>query len=110
MFPTPFVASSALDLAVEVTIRLRASFEAVGFSADVGAVSVLQRPVAGGEEAALVIEVRNREESGDDTTPGYDLVVLMQPDQTGNWSVTSATRQAICRRGIASDTDPPLCV
>jgi hypothetical protein len=67
-------------------------------------------PAEGTDAMAFVIEVRTREESGDDTTPGYDLVVLMRPDDAGTWTVTSATRQTICARGISWTTDPPLCV
>ncbi len=110
LFPTPFTASLAMELAVEVTTRLRASFDAAGFFADVGGVSLVHAPAAGGEAASFVIEVRNLEESGDDSTPGYDLVVVMRPDQSGNWAVTSATRQTICKRGAALNTDPPLCI
>lgn len=110
LFPTPFANTLPMELAVEVTVRLRSSFETTGFFADVGGVSLISYPVAGGDEAAFVIEVRNREESGDDTSPGYDLVVVMQPDQNGTWAVTSATRQTICSRGPAAGTDPPLCV
>ena len=94
----------------EVSVRLRTSFETAGFSADVGGVSLVPFPQAGDDAAALVIEVRNREDSADDTSPGYDLVVVMRPDQSGSWAVTSATRQTICRRGVAFDTDPPLCI
>ena len=110
LFPTPVAANSGLDLVPEVFARLQASFAATGFAADVGFVSLVSTPMAGAEEVALVFEVRNREESGDDTTPGYDLAVVMESDQSGSWAVTSASRQTICRRGIAWNTDPPLCV
>ena len=110
LFPTPFTASSALELAVEVGDRLNASFTTMGFFADLRGVSLTPVPGAGGEAMAYVIEVRNREESGDDTTPGYDLVITMEPDATGTWVVTAATRQTICSRGIDWSTDPPLCV
>lgn len=110
LFPTPLAALSPLELVPEVIGRLQTSFAATGFFADIGLVSQVSSPVADGEEVALVFEIRNREESGDDTTPGYDLVVVIRSDQTGNWSVTSAARQTICRRGVAWDTDPPLCI
>ena len=110
LFPTPVAARFGLELVPEVIGRLQTGFAAAGFFADVGLVSVVSSPVAGGEEVALVFEVRNREESGDDTSPGYDLVVVMQSARTGNWDVTSASRQTICSRGVAWNTDPPLCV
>lgn len=110
LFPAPFSAATSLELANEVNTRLRSSFETTGFSADVGGVSLVPYPSDGDDAMALVIEVRNREDSADDTSPGYDLVVVMRPDQTGSWAVTSATRQTICRRGVASDADPPVCI
>ena len=83
LFPAPFTAATSLELANEVNTRLRSSFETTGFSADVGGVSLVPYPSAGDDAMALVIEVRNREDSADDTSPGYDLVVGMRPDQTG---------------------------
>jgi hypothetical protein len=110
LFPTPLAAVSPLELMPEVIGRLQTNFSATGFFADIGLMSRVSSPLANGEEVALVFEIRNREESGDDTTPGYDLVIVMQTDQNGNWLVTSAARQEICTRGVAWDTDPPLCV
>jgi hypothetical protein len=110
LFPTPIAALSPLELVPEIIGGLQSSFAATGFFADVGLVSHVSSPLADGEEVALVFEIRNREESGDDTTPGYDLVVIMQSDQAGNWVVTSAARQTICSRGAAWGTDPPLCI
>ncbi|MGB8858573.1 MAG: hypothetical protein WCC60_04925 [Ilumatobacteraceae bacterium] len=110
LFPTPVAAAFGMDLIPEVVTRLQASFAAAGFFADVGNVSLVSSPIAGGEEVALVFEVRNREESGDDTSPGYDLAVVMQSSQPGEWTFASAFRQTICSRGIASNTDPPLCI
>jgi hypothetical protein len=110
LFPTPLAAVSSLELIPEVISRLQTNFAAAGFSADIGWVSRVSSPLADGEEVALVFEIRNREESGDDTTPGYDLVIVMQTDQNGSWLVTSAARQTICSRGVAWDTDPPLCI
>jgi hypothetical protein len=110
LFPTPLAALSPLELIPEVIGHLQASFAATGFFAEVGLVSHVSSPLADGEEVALVFEIRNREESGDDTTPGYDLVVVMQSDPTGSWSATSAARQTICSRGAAWGTDPPLCI
>jgi hypothetical protein len=110
LFPTPLAAVSPLELIPEVVGRLQTNFAATGFFADIGLVSQVSSPLADGEEVALVFEIRNREESGDDTTPGYDLVIVMQTDQTGSWLVTSAARQTICSRGVAWDTDPPLCI
>lgn len=110
LFPTPIAALFPLELVPEIIGGLQTSFVATGFFADVGLVSQVSSPLADGEEVALVFEIRNREESGDDATPGYDLVVVMQSDQTGNWLVTSAARQTICSRGAAWGTDPPLCI
>jgi hypothetical protein len=110
LFPTPLAAASPLELIPEIIDRLQTDFAAKGFFADIGLMSRVSSPLANGEEVAVVFEVRNREESGDDTTPGYDLVIVMQTDQNGNWLVTSAARQEICTRGVAWDTDPPLCI
>jgi hypothetical protein len=110
LFPTPLAAVSPLELIPEVIGRLQTDFAAKGFFADIGLISRVSSPLANGEEVALVFEIRNREESGDDTTPGDDLVIVMQTDQTGNWVVTRAARQTICSRGVAWDTDPPLCI
>ena len=110
LFPTPLTALSPLELIPEVIGRLQTDFAAKGFFADIGLMSRVSSPLTEGEEVALVFEVRNREESGDDTTPGYDLVIVMQTDQNGNWLVTSAARQEICKRGVAWGTDPPLCI
>jgi hypothetical protein len=110
LFPTPLAAVSPLELIPEVIGRLQTNFAATDFFADIGLLSHVSSPLADGEEVALVFEIRNREESGDDTTPGYDLVIVMQTDQDGNWLVTRAARQEICKRGVAWDTDPPLCI
>jgi len=98
------------ELVPEVIGRLQTSFAATGSSADIGFVSHATPPRADGDEVALVFEIRNREESGDDTTPGYDLVVVMYTDQTAEWVLTGAARQIICFRGAAWGTDPPLCI
>jgi hypothetical protein len=110
LFPTPLAAVSPLELMPEVIGRLQTDFAATGFSADIGLVSQVWSPIAEGDEVALVFEIRNSEESGDDTTPGYDLVIVMQTAQTGHWLVTRAARQTICSRGVAWGTDPPLCI
>jgi hypothetical protein len=110
LFSGPFAAPTRYDATAYLIARLRAGFVEQGFVADTGAVSLIDLPSEGADAVAVVIEVRNREESGDDTTPGYDLVVIIEPNQTGRWAVTSATRQTICTRGISWSDNPPLCV
>lgn len=112
LFPTPFPATDALPLATETTVRLRASFAATGFSADVRGASLIGLDRAGrpsGSVMAYVIEVRNQEASGDDSTPGYDLIVTLERADTGAWSITKAERQRICARGVTTANGQPTC-
>lgn len=113
LFPTPFAAGDAQTLATETTNRLRGSFEAAGFSADLRGVSLVAVERSGrptGSVMAYVVEVRNQEASGDDSTPGYDLIVTMERDDSGNWTITKAEQQQICQRGTSTIDDRPVCV
>jgi hypothetical protein len=113
LLPSQVVVNDALALATETTKRLSASFAATGFAADVRGVSLVDVVRAGrpaGSVMASVIEVRNREESGDDTSPGYDLVVTMERNGTGNWTIDKAEEQRICSRGATTSGGAPVCV
>jgi hypothetical protein len=113
LIPTTVVMAGSAPLATEITRRLAASLAATGFAADVRGVSLVDvvragRPV--GSAAASVIEVRNREESGDDTSPGYDVVVTMERNDVGNWTISRAEEQRICSRGQSTSSGAPVCV
>lgn len=113
LLPSQVVVTDALALATETTKRLSASFSAAGFAADVRGVSLVDVVRAGrpaGSVMASVIEVRNREESGDDTSPGYDLVVTMERNDVGNWTISKAEEQRVCSRGATTSGGAPVCV
>jgi hypothetical protein len=113
LFPTPFAAEEAQTLATETTKRLHASFEATGFSADLRGVSLVGVEGSGrptGSAMAYVVEVRNQEASGDDSTPGYDLIITMERDDSGSWTITKAEQQQICQRGTSTIDNRPVCV
>ena len=113
LIPPTEVMADSRPLATEITRRLAASLAATGFAADVRGVSLVDVARAGrpaGSGAASVIEVRNREESGDDTSPGYDLVVTMERSDVGNWMISKAEEQRICSRGASTSGGAPVCV
>ncbi len=113
LFPTPISSASSRELATELTVRLRSSFEAVGFSADLRGLSLVvgERPGrAPGSLAAYVVEVRNREASGDDTTPGYDIVATLELSDSGRWTITKVEEQRICSRGVSTIGGQPVCL
>ncbi len=109
-FPEPFAAQSAHDAATHVIHGLRTRLIAQGISATVQTASLIGLSSEAPDAVALVMEVRLLEASGDDSTPGYDLAIIMNPDQPGTWVVTSASRQTICSRGITWADDPPTCI
>ena len=63
-----------------------------------------------GSVMAQVIEVRNREAGGGDTSSGYDLIVTMRRTGPGGWAITQAEKQEICSRGVSTTGGQWLCV
>lgn len=113
LFPTPFHANDPSSLATETINRLRSSFEAGGFSADVRGVSLVAVERSGrpaGSVMAYVVEVRNREASGNDVSPGYDLIITMERGDSDSWTITKAEEQEICSRGTSTISNRWVCV